>query len=78
MELADAAWWLTEPGGVAGPDTWDEVLAGVRSRVAPGMRDFFGMLTSTQCCAPWCARVRPSPPRRAGSTTCPLVDHDRT
>jgi hypothetical protein len=48
MELADAAWWLTEPGGVAGPDTWDEALAGVRSRVAPGMRDFFGMLTSTQ------------------------------
>lgn len=48
MELADAAWWLTEPGGVAGPDTWDAALAGVRSRVAPGMRDFFGMLTSTQ------------------------------
>ena len=48
MELADAAWWLTEPGGSADRDTWDEALAGVRARVAPGMRDFFGVLTGTQ------------------------------
>lgn len=48
MELADAAWWLTEPGGVADRDVWDAALAGVRSRVAPGMRDFFGVLSGTQ------------------------------
>lgn len=48
MELADAAWWLTAPGGVADRDVWDEALEGVRSRVAPGMRDFFGVLSGTQ------------------------------
>ena len=48
MELADAAWWGTPPGETATADTWDEALAGVRSRVAPGMREFFGMLPGTQ------------------------------
>jgi uncharacterized protein len=48
MELADAAWWLTEPGGAADRDTWDAALAGVRARVAPGLRDLFGAVSSTQ------------------------------
>lgn len=48
MELADAAWWLTEPGGAATRDTWDDALAGLRARVAPGLREFFGVLPGPQ------------------------------
>lgn len=47
MELADAAWWRTEPGGTAGRDTWEDAVAAVRSRTSPALRDFFGVLPSS-------------------------------
>jgi hypothetical protein len=48
MELADAAWWITEPGGTADQATWEDALAAVRARTAPALRDFFGVLPGTQ------------------------------
>jgi hypothetical protein len=48
MELADAAWWLTEPGGTATDDTWVDALASVRERTAPALRDFFGVMSPAQ------------------------------
>jgi uncharacterized protein len=48
MELADAAWWLTEPGAEADRDTWDAALAEVRSRSAPALRDVFAGLPGAQ------------------------------
>jgi hypothetical protein len=48
MELADAAWWLTEPGGRADDGTWASALAAVRERSAPALRDFFGVLPGAQ------------------------------
>lgn len=48
MELADAAWWLVEPGAGAERETWDMALDGVRSRSAPALRDFFGVLSGPQ------------------------------
>ncbi len=33
---------------MADRDVWDAALASVRSRVSPGMRDFFGVLSGTQ------------------------------
>lgn len=47
MELADAAWWRTEPGATASRDTWEEAVAAVRSRTSPALRDFFGVLPSS-------------------------------
>jgi hypothetical protein len=48
MELADAAWWITEPDGAADQGTWEDALAAVRVRSAPALRDFFGVLPSPQ------------------------------
>ncbi|HLU42827.1 MAG TPA: AAA family ATPase [Microthrixaceae bacterium] len=48
MELADAAWWLTDPGTEADRDTWETTLATVRARSAPALREFFGVLSGTQ------------------------------
>ncbi len=48
MELADAAWWLTEPNATADQETWEVALAGVRDRISPALRDFFGVLSSSQ------------------------------
>jgi hypothetical protein len=48
MELADAAWWLTEPGATADQGTWEAALDAVRTRSAPAMRDVFGALPSAQ------------------------------
>ncbi len=48
MELADAAWWLTEPGAEADRSTWEATLSSVRSRSAPALREFFGVLPGTQ------------------------------
>lgn len=48
MELADAAWWRTDPGASAGQDTWEAALAEVRSRSAPALRDVFAGLPGAQ------------------------------
>src|SRR5690606_30619697 len=48
MELADAAWWFTEPGADADRSTWETALATVRSRSSPALRDFFGVLPGSQ------------------------------
>jgi hypothetical protein len=48
MELADAAWWMTEPGTGADQATWESALAAVRLRSAPALRDFFGVLPGAQ------------------------------
>jgi len=48
MELADAAWWLTEPGATADQETWEAALDTVRTRTAPAMRDVFAALPSAQ------------------------------
>jgi len=48
MELADAAWWLTDPDTEADRDTWETTLATVRARSAPALREFFGVLSGTQ------------------------------
>jgi hypothetical protein len=48
MELADAAWWLTDKGGSADQATWDTALEAVRTRISPSMRDVFGALPSAQ------------------------------
>lgn len=48
MELADAVWWRTEPGGEATAETWEVALERVRGRSATGMREFFSALGSSQ------------------------------
>lgn len=48
MELADAAWWRTEPGASADRSTWDDAVADVRARTAPALRDLFGVFSSSQ------------------------------
>ena len=48
MELADAAWWITDPGTDADQATWESTIAAVRSRSAPALRDFFGVLPGSQ------------------------------
>lgn len=48
MELADAAWWLTEPGAAADQATWELALESVRTRSEPALRDFFGVMSSSQ------------------------------
>jgi uncharacterized protein len=48
MELADGAWWLTEPGTGADQATWEAALEAVRVRSAPALRDFFGVLSGTK------------------------------
>ena len=48
MELADAAWWLTDLGGYADQQTWEAALEAVRIRTGPAMRDVFGALPSAQ------------------------------
>lgn len=47
MELADAAWWLTEPGHDATQGTWEEALLRVRQRSAPSLRELFGVLPAS-------------------------------
>lgn len=48
MELADAAWWRTEPGATADQATWEAALEAVRVRSGPAMRDVFGALPGAQ------------------------------
>lgn len=48
MELADTVWWQTEPGGSARQQTWEESLDSVRSRLAPSLREYFGVLGGTE------------------------------
>jgi hypothetical protein len=48
MELADACWWLTEPGASADQSTWEAAIDAVRTRSEPSLRDFFGVLSSSQ------------------------------
>lgn len=48
MELADAAWWLTEPGTEADDDTWEMAFARVRERSSTGLREFFSALSAPQ------------------------------
>jgi hypothetical protein len=48
MELADAAWWLTDPGSEAVQNTWDDAVGAVRSRSSPALRDLFGLLAGPQ------------------------------
>jgi uncharacterized protein len=48
MELADTAWWLTEPGSEASDATWEETLVQVRQRSSPSLRELFGVLPASQ------------------------------
>ena len=48
MELADAAWWITDPGTDADQTTWESALAAVRARSEPALRDLFGVLAGPQ------------------------------
>lgn len=44
MQVADAVWHATPPGGTVGPAAFDEGLRALRGRLADGMERYFGSL----------------------------------
>lgn len=48
MQLADAVWRLTEEGGSADLDTWEQALAGVRTSVDNGSERLYALLPPGQ------------------------------
>jgi hypothetical protein len=44
MQLADALWWATEPGGTATDESWETALDAVRSSVDAGSDRLFDLL----------------------------------